>query len=173
MVAIWLLNESLFPGRQAWHLPFDLLNREHGIVLSDHVQMHLLQLSEWQMRDEAIEELDRWMYLFTAGEDVDVEHPPAILQTEEMRQVMQVLQHFSENERAYLLYQSRLEAELVENTWKGEISRLQQAVDEAKQREAAERQEKEAERQAKEAERQEKERLLTILKQAGIDPDHP
>jgi predicted transposase/invertase (TIGR01784 family) len=157
VIAIWLLNESLFPTVHASHLPFEVLNREHGVVLSDHFRIHLLQLPDWQRREDVDEELDRWMYLFKEGEDLDVDDPPAILRTEEMRQAMQVLQQFSENERAYLLYQSRLEAELVENTWKAEVKRVSEEAAQAKQQ---------AER-----ERREKERLLALLKQAGIDPN--
>lgn len=163
VVAIWLLNESLFPGQQASHLPFEVLNREHGIVLSDHLQIHVLQLPDWQLHEGTYAELDRWMYLFKEGEELDVEHPPAILQTEEMKQAMQVLQHFSENERAYLVYQQRLESEQVEATWKNEIRRLTEEAEQAKHSE-------EQAKQRAEQEHQEKERLLALLKQAGIDP---
>lgn len=62
---------------------------------------------------------------------------------------MQAIQHFSENERAYLVYQQRLEAEYVEQTWKTQIAQLQQRV---------------------ERERQKREQLLALLKQAGIEP---
>lgn len=157
VVAIWLLDESLFPGHQASHLPFEVLNREHGVTLSDHLQIHVLQLPDWTFHEGTYAELDRWMYLFKEGEELDVEHPPAILQTEEMRQAMQVLQHFSENERDYLLYQQRLETGQVEATWQREIQRLTDEAKQAKRRE--------------EQERQEKERLLALLKQAGIDPN--
>ena len=69
---------------------------------------------------------------------------------------MNVLQHFSENQRDYLLYQQRLDAGRLEATWKIE-------QEEAKRREAQAT-------QRAEAERQEKERLLQMLKQVGIDP---
>ena len=198
VVAIWLLNESLFPERQASHLSFAVLNREHGIVLSDHLQIHLLQLPDWQLREGGYQELDRWMFLFKEGENLDAEHLPAILQTEEMTEAMHVLRHFSENERDYLLYQNRLETERVAQTWKRQIEQLQMSVEQERQakeqatRQAErERQEKERERQEKERatqqaererqekeratqqaeqERQEKERLLRLLQQAGIDP---
>ena len=77
---------------------------------------------------------------------------------------MSVLTEFSENETNYLLYQSRLDAQFEIDTWKSQIKK--------------ERQEKELallkvekEQQEKEKERQEKDRLLKLLKQAGIDPD--
>jgi hypothetical protein len=143
------------------------------MVLTDHLQIHLLQLPEWQLREGAPDELDRWMYLFTQGEDLDVKHPPALLQTEEMRQAMQVLQHFSENERAYLVYQQRLEAERVAQTWQTENERLRQRVEQERQAKEQERQAKEQATQQAERERQENERLLALLTQAGIDPSRP
>lgn len=158
VVSIWLLNESLFAVPHVSHLPFHVCNCECGVVLTDQLQIHLLQLPDWQLQPEDYEELDRWMYLFREGENLDVEHPPAILQTQEMTQAMQVLQQFAENEARFLLYQKRLDTLRVEATWKGEIERLTQAVEESKRR--------------AEQERKEKERLLELLKQAGIDSTH-
>lgn len=205
VIAIWLLDESLFPLPGVYHLPFAVRNDEYGLLLSDHLRIHLLQLPQWQGQKPSYEELDRWMYLFTRGEAIDVDDPPAILHSKEMREAMQVLQHFAENEASYLLYQQRLEALSVEATWKAELERSKRETAEAKhQAEEAQRREEEAQRQAEverqareesqrreeaerqareeaqrreeeaqqreEAERREKERLLALLKQAGIDP---
>ncbi len=109
-------------------------------------------------------EIDRWMYLFTKGEEVDVDAPPTILQTEEMKEAIRMLQHFSENEREYLLYQKRLDSMRVEATWLGEIERTKIRA------EKAEKDTSEAKKR-EEQERREKERLLQLLKQAGIDPN--
>ncbi len=185
VISIWLLNETLFDAPGAWHLPFVAWNREHGVTLSDDFRIHVLQLAAWPRHEQAQEDLDRWMYLFTEGEGVDVTSPPAMLQTDEMKEAISVLQHFSENERQYFLYQQRLEAEHLEATWKQALSRAKQQLDDVKcQVEDAKRKEEEARRKAEEArrkeeearqqaekERQEKERLLTLLKQAGIDPN--
>ena len=82
-----------------------------------------------------------------------------------------MLQHFSENEREYLLYQQRLDAERVEATWKTALDRLQQSIAQERREKEQERQEKEQVRHEKEQERREKERLLSLLQQAGIDPN--
>ena len=164
VIAIWILNESLFGDIAAYHLPFEVYNRQHKLVLSDHFHIHLLQLPKWQAQETRYAEIDRWMYLFKEGQEIDVDDPPAFLQTKEMRQAMNVLQHFAENEAEYLLYQKRLDALRVEATWKAEIERVKAEAEQAKRRE-------EQERQAKEQERREKERLLELLKQAGIDPN--
>lgn len=126
----------------------------------------------------AYSEIDRWMYLFTQGEEVDVDEPPTILQTEEMKEAIRMLQHFSENEREYLLYQKRLDSMRVEATWLGEIERTKIRAEKAekdakKARKDAENAKKNEGKAIKreEQERREKERLLQLLKQAGIDPN--
>ncbi len=166
VISIWLLNESLLPVPGAYHLPFTLWNREHGLLLSEDLRIDLLQLSAWPGPRECYDELDRWLYLFRDGVQVDADAPPMLLQSQEMKEAIGVLQHFSENEREYLLYQQRLDAERVEATWKTALDRLQQTI-------AQERREKEQARREQEQERQEKERLLTLLQQAGIDPNAP
>jgi predicted transposase/invertase (TIGR01784 family) len=178
VIAIWLLNESLFAGLSAYHLPFVVYNREHEIVFSDHLQLHVLQLPDWQFEVRPYEELDRWMYLFKEGPGIDVDDPPVILQTPEMRQAMHVLQHFAENEAEYLLYQKRLDVLRVEASWKMELEQLHRELeqerrekDQAKRREEQARREKDQAKLREEQERQEKERLLELLKHAGIDPN--
>ncbi len=76
---------------------------------------------------------------------------------------MSVLVEFSEQDKNYLLYEQRLEAERVELTWR---EMLAQAAAQLEQ----ERQEKGREHQEKERLLQETERLQSLLQQAGIDP---
>ncbi|MCP4109626.1 MAG: hypothetical protein GY749_29585, partial [Desulfobacteraceae bacterium] len=89
---------------------FSLYSRKHKAVLTDHCGVHILQLPKWKSDGTVKNEKERWIYLFREGKNTDIENPPEILETEEMRQVMKVLDRFSENERDYFLYQSRLEA---------------------------------------------------------------
>lgn len=150
VISIWLLKESVFPGVTAYHLPFVAYNIAHQLHLTDHFAIHVIPLPQWHLPEKALDETDRWMYFFKEGKEVDVDQPPDILNTPEMRQAMKVLEQFSENEKNYLLYEQRLESERIELTWK---AMLEQKTIEI------------------ERERQEKERLLTLLKQAGITPN--
>ena len=125
------------------------------------------------------------MYFFKSKGHLDIENPPDFLNTREMRQAMSVLTEFSENETNYLLYQSRLDAQFEIDTWKSAIEKERQEKELAllkaekeyqekkkeRREKEKERREKEKERREKEKERQEKNRLLKLLKQAGIDPD--
>ena len=105
------------------HLPFILYNQKNQLVLSDDIAIHLLQLPKWQSQQIKTEK-ERWIYLFKEGKNVDVDAPPEVLHTDEMRQAMEVLNRFSENQDDYLLYQSRLDAILKENTYVNEIARV-------------------------------------------------
>jgi predicted transposase/invertase (TIGR01784 family) len=150
VVAIWLLKEALFPDLDAYHLPFAPYNIRHKRLLSTHQAIHVVQLPKWRAPETRLDEIDRWMYFFTRGQELDLEHLPEMLNTEEMKQAMHVLQDFSESEKNYLLYEQRLEAERVELTWKRSLAR------------------REAELAQKDVELK---RLAALLRQAGIDPE--
>ncbi|MCP4701223.1 MAG: hypothetical protein GY862_30865, partial [Gammaproteobacteria bacterium] len=91
---------------------------------------------------------------------------------------MKVLQRFSENEKDYFLYQSRLNAVLKENTYISELKEAmkekEQAVKEKKQAMKAEKRAVKEKEQAVKAQKQTQEKLkdlLQLLKKKGIDPD--
>ncbi len=131
VTSIWILKESLFPETNKCHLPFVPWNEKHGIMLSSHLAIHVLQLPKWQVSSSGHSEKDRWLYLFKEGWNVDIENPPEILNTEEMRQVMGILKDFSENQKNYLLYQERLEAEYLRNTLTAGIEREREEKEKA------------------------------------------
>ncbi|MCP4695327.1 MAG: Rpn family recombination-promoting nuclease/putative transposase [Gammaproteobacteria bacterium] len=173
VVSIWILNENLFEDTEACHLPFSVCNSEHNIVLTDHLAIHLLQLQKCKSEEVIKSEKERWIYLFKKGGNIDVDNPPAPLKTKEMRQAMKVLHQFSENEKDYSLYQSRLAAVLKENTYISELEEAmkekEQALKEKKQAVKAEKQaekEKEQAEEEKEQAEEEKEQAVKAEKQA-------
>ena len=122
VISIWIVTGVLFPEANACHLPFYIRNAETGLLLNDDFAVHVLQLPKWQIRKEGITEKDRWIYLFKEGKNMDIANPPDILkESKEMRDAMEVLQEFSENQKNYLLYQSRFEGELVQQTYRDEL----------------------------------------------------
>jgi len=183
--SIWILDSPLFRDVDTYHLKFGLHDLKNNISLSDHLTIHLLQLSHFDEYKGICNETERWLYFFKQAENQDITNLPDVLKTKEMRQAMETLRDFSENQKNYLLYQSRLDAQLERNTW-------QKMVREATAELASERKEKKRAIKAQERERlekekaikaqekaikaQEKERLekelyLKILKEKGIDID--
>ena len=109
-------------------------------------------------------EKERWIYLFKEGGNVDLDNPPEILDTKEMRQVMNVLRRFSENKADSLLYQSRLDAVFKENTYIHELEEAKKGMEQAIK-------EKEQEKKEKEEAQEKLNNLLLSLKEKGIDID--
>jgi predicted transposase/invertase (TIGR01784 family) len=159
VISIWVITGSLFVDLESCHLPFYVYNAENKLSLSDHFVIHVLQLAKWKARKKGISEKDRWIYLFKEGQHLDIDNPPDIIkQSEEMRQVMNILAEFSENQRDFLLYQSRLEGEMVLRTFEKALEKERKEKEEERREKEKERREKEEERKEKEKERKEKEK---------------
>ncbi len=157
VISVWIVTGVLFADTRLCHLRFRIEEPETGLLFNDHFAMHVLQLPKWRMRKDRITEKDRWVYFFREGKNIDVDDPPDILKnSKEMRDAMDVLNEFSENRRNYLLYQSRLEGEMVRQTILKELEKA--IVEREKERNEKEKAEKERERSEKERERAEKER---------------
>jgi len=183
VISIWILDSSLFPDASTYHLTFGINDLKNNISLTDHLKIHLLQLSMFDEYKEVSNEKDRWLYFFKRAEDQDIDNLPDVMQTKEMKQAMETLQDFSESERNYLLYQSRVNAQLEFNTWKSIIRQSEEearkALGELKQERRAKlkafKERKKAldaetmERKEKEKALQEKNIYLKILKEQGID----
>ena len=115
-------------------------------------------------------EQERWLKFFTEGHQLDPDHLPDWMQTEEMHQAMDTLTAFSEDERAYQLYQKRLNhlhqqlsIQRHMETLCAEAEQARAAEEQARAAEERERSEKEQERAAKEAALAEIERLKALL----------
>ncbi len=185
VISIWLLDGNLFENVEASHFHFSLYNQTHKVVLTDHLSIHLLQLPKWESKETITTEKDRWLYLFKEGKNADADKLPETLDTKEMRQVMDVLHRFSENETDYLMYQSCIDALFKENTYFHELEEAKKGMEEAKKgmeeaikEKEQEKKEKEQEKKEKEQEKKEKEqaqeklnKLLLSLKEKGIDMD--
>ncbi|MCP3872609.1 MAG: hypothetical protein GY699_05555 [Desulfobacteraceae bacterium] len=82
---------------------------------------------------------------------------------------MEVLNRFSENQDDYLLYQSRLDAILKENTYVNEIARVKRENEQARKREEQARKREEQARKEKEQVQARLDSLLLQLKEKGMD----
>jgi len=175
-VSIWILDNNLFKDIESCHLPFSVYNPENNLTLTDHLAIHVIQLPKWKHKGKIKNEKDRWIYLFKEGKNTDFENPPEILNTKEMRQVMQVLKDFSENQRNYLLYQSRCEAIMKENSiigkYEREVKEKKKAVMEkekaVKERDQAVMEKGKILREKEKADEKIKS-LMLLLKQKGLE----
>ncbi|MCK5720498.1 MAG: Rpn family recombination-promoting nuclease/putative transposase [Thiomargarita sp.] len=175
VISIWILNENLFDNVDDFHLPFLLYNQRNNLVFSQEMAIHILQLPKWQPHKIKTEK-ERWVYLFKEGENVNVDDPSKILYTDEMRQAMSVLNRFSENKDNYLLYQSRLDAILLNNTYINDIAKAKKEMEIAIKKAEAEKRNAEQERKEKEQKTEEIKQiqakldsLILQLKEKGME----
>ena len=174
VISIWILNQNLFKDFDKCHIRFSLYSHECKGLLTDHLGIHVLQLQNCHVEGAIKNEKERWVYLFKEGKNVDPENPPEVFNTKEMRQVMKEMNRFSESQRDYLMYQSRLEAILERNTWLNQLERAEKEKELAvKEKELAVKEAvKEALKEAaKEKDKAVKEAVREALKKAGKEKD--
>ena len=171
-ISIWLLDGVLFKEIEDYHLSFTLYNLKHKFVMTDHLAIHVLQLPKWPRGRTIKTEKERWIYCFKEGKNLDTDNLPENMNTKEMRQVMKVLHGFSESQKTYLMYQSRLDAIYTRNTILNSLKRAE------RKRELIEKEkelmEKENKRLLKEKELadQQLKSLRILLEKKGIElPD--
>ena len=144
--SIWILENPLFvPKKESdnekyLHLNFKLFDKKVKLNLTDHLNINVIQLPYFKTEADIKDDKDRWLYFFKEGHNLDPDNLPEALQTEEMFTAMKTLKHFSDDQKAYLLYQERLNAVRLELTWQNEIKRarvdLQEAQAKLKEKEA-------------------------------------
>ena len=153
--AIWLLGQTLRP-RMTEAIHRFRLRDEQGRSLVDHGGIWLLELSKCEIRLVQTE-LERWLKFFIEGEQLDAEHLPEWMATEEMQQAMNTLRQFSEKERNYHLYQARQNYLRQQRSIQNHLETLRAEVEQA-------RAEKEQAQAEKEAALAEIERLKALLR---------
>lgn len=182
VISIWLLTNELFPQTEDFHLKFTAWESNSRLSLSDHMQIHILELKKWH-KPERLQIEDIWLYFFKEGKrfkSLSVE----LTGFEQMRQAMSILQDISERDEDYYRYQSRQEflrvqlseqeeREMLEKENAKARTELEQTQNElaSKKTELAS---KKTELESKDSELKSKEEQLELmakmLRNAGIEP---
>ncbi|MFO7905319.1 MAG: Rpn family recombination-promoting nuclease/putative transposase [Pirellulaceae bacterium] len=110
-ISICFLNHRMFPARDPCHSVFGLLERDEQLCLTQHLDIHLLELPKFGSKVEALEEpLDFWLYFFQNGEELDADALPAPLARPEISEAMEVLKVFTQSDVERDRYENRLKA---------------------------------------------------------------
>jgi predicted transposase/invertase (TIGR01784 family) len=134
--SIWLLEDTLFSPESEeemnkyLHLNFKPYDKNVMIYLSNHLDIHVLQLPFFRKEQIIEDDKDRWLYFFKEGQNLELDNLPENLKTKEIVKAMETLNHFSNDQKAYLLYQDRLEATRVASTWQSLLKQEKQKVSE-------------------------------------------
>jgi predicted transposase/invertase (TIGR01784 family) len=162
-ISICFVNGRLFPGRSAYHRRFRLLEQGGAQPLTDDLDIHLLELANFRHgKDNLVQPLDFWLYFLKNAVNWDADVLPPQVDTLELREAMEVLKVFSQDEMARELYEGRLKAQRDARMRENDARRAAVALSEARkelaavqqQRAEAEQQRAEAEQQRAEAEQQ-------------------
>ncbi|MBF0225532.1 MAG: Rpn family recombination-promoting nuclease/putative transposase [Desulfobacterales bacterium] len=158
VITIWLMTEDLFPEKEGFYYHFRLLDAANNVFLNEDCSIHILDLKKFN-KSVIANEMERWMLFFKDAKNIDYENPPNFMNTEEMRQAMETLKRFSEKEKEYFLYQSRMNYLRVQKTIEEDMEKLRRDMARLKLEKEAIEQKKEAIEQEKEAIEQEKEAI--------------
>jgi len=156
--SIWLLAEDTIKNDKHYAHHYKLRD-ENGELLNQHGGIFLLELNKFNVQQ--LEENEHiWLQFFKEGENLDDQSLPHWMQSNEMKQAMNTLRVFSEKEKQYALYQSRMEYLRIQNTIHAELERERSAKFQALQEKTkqAQRADKEKQRADKEKQRADKEK---------------
>ena len=152
---IWLLAENLVRGDEDYAHEFRL-QTTRSLALGDSGGIYLLELKKFRARRiETSEQI--WLKFFKDGGKLNEKALPEWMANPEMRQAMSVLKRFSEKERDYHLYQSRMNYLREQSAMLADREEMERSMAELRQIAERERAALERERAAVERERAAKE----------------
>ncbi|HMC89219.1 MAG TPA: Rpn family recombination-promoting nuclease/putative transposase [Gemmataceae bacterium] len=129
-IAICFVDSPLFPEIPAYHLLFELRERQQGLLFTDQLAVHILELPKFTKSvAELATPLDRWLYFLRHGETLDTDHLPGALDVPEIHRALGDLQMMTQSELERERYESRLKMQ------RDIYTALKEARDEGRQEE--------------------------------------
>ena len=124
-----MLDRLLFPQVSDLHLDFRMQNARHGLVLTDDLQVHLLELPKYNSDAQSVVQatpLEKWAYFFRNAAQLTPSEIAARLTDAAFVQAAGVLEMIARTPRENELYNARLKME------RDEAARLEFAKDEGR-----------------------------------------
>ena len=110
-ISICFLNDIMFPDREPCHSLFRLLDPDHRLCLTPHLEIHLLELPKFKRKLASLHEpLDFWLYFFQNAKGLDPNALPGPLARPEISEAMEVLKVFTQSDVERDRYENRLKA---------------------------------------------------------------
>jgi predicted transposase/invertase (TIGR01784 family) len=111
-ISICFVNQIMFRAREACHSVYRLLERDSQECLTEHQELHLLEIPKFHCELEALREpLDFWLYFLQNGKELDADALPGPLARPDIHKAMEVLKVFSQSELERDRYENRLKAQ--------------------------------------------------------------
>jgi predicted transposase/invertase (TIGR01784 family) len=108
-ISVCFVNGVLFPEAAGHHRVFRLREEESGLLLTDDLEIHLLELPKFtKTAEELSSPLDRWLFFLRHGAELDPERLPPGLDVPMIRRAMEVLTVFTQDEIERAKYEASL-----------------------------------------------------------------
>jgi predicted transposase/invertase (TIGR01784 family) len=108
-VSICFVNSILFPEKPAHHLPFQLWNPEHQVVLTNDLAIHMIELPKFTKTAEQLADpLDVWLYFLRYAATLDTDALPPALNIPVIHQAMEELRMLTQNDLERERYEARI-----------------------------------------------------------------
>jgi len=114
----------MFPESPALHLDFRLRETSSGLILTDDLQIHLLQLNNLRVTAENVYHAlaaERWAYFLQNADKLTPEEVRRLFPDEEIAEAAGVLEMISQTPEQLILYNARLKFQ------RDEVARLRKA----------------------------------------------
>ncbi len=113
-VSICLLNKRLFREDTIPHHRFRLADPEHGMEVSDSIEVHTVELTKYNLQEETISSapaIEQWAFFFLFADGYEPERLRALLPGVEFQQAISVVEAIAAKTEDRMMYDQRLKAQ--------------------------------------------------------------
>ncbi len=114
-ISICLLNKILFHDDQVAHHRFRLVDTEHGVEIADSIEVHTLELTKYNLKEETISgasEIEQWAFFLLFADQYEAQRLRELLPGIEFQQAISVVEAIAEKTEDRMMYDQRLKAQL-------------------------------------------------------------
>ncbi len=113
-IGICILDLMLYPHVSDVHLDFRLRNENHRLTLTDHLQIHLLELPKYALPSDnqvIVDPIEQWCFFFLRADELTTDQIVQRLPSPVFAEATGVLEMIARDPKQRSLYESRLKAE--------------------------------------------------------------
>lgn len=110
VISVCFLTEPLFRDVEFGHLRFSLYDAAHSLACGDQIQLHLVQLSKYDLSAEDLADTDafsRWVYFLTKSQNYEADQLRELLRDEPFAKATRILEMIAKSPELRLLYDDR------------------------------------------------------------------